>query len=134
VPAEVQELLADRLGLSPVQVEGVVSFFPFFRPLPRGPIHLRLCRGTGCFVRGAGGLEGLLRFLLRLDGKGRSADGLFTVERVRCLGACALAPALTVNGEVHGHLTPGGLRELVETLRAEAGQAGLRRLPEGPRE
>jgi NADH-quinone oxidoreductase subunit E/NADP-reducing hydrogenase subunit HndA len=134
VPEDVQELLADRLGLSPVQVGGVVSYFPYFSSLPRGRFHLRVCSGTTCFVRSSGPLLELLRFLLRPDGRGLSADGLFSLERVRCLGACALAPALMVNGRVHGRLTGEGLRGLIEGVRAEAGDTGLLRLPEGPRE
>lgn len=132
VPAEVQDLLADQLGLSAVQVEGVVSYFPFFSTVPKGRHHLRVCGGTTCFVHHAAGLWDLLRFLLRVDERGVSPDGIFSLERVRCLGACALAPAILVDGEVYGRITPGTLREMIEDLRVEG--SGLLRLPERSRE
>jgi NADH:ubiquinone oxidoreductase subunit E len=121
LPVPVLEWMADPLGLSPVQVHGVVSFYSFFTTEPGGRFRIRLCRGTTCYLRPGLPLLDLVRELLGIDVGETTADGIFRLEQVRCIGACGQAPALTVNGEIHGHLTPAGLRALVDRLRREAG-------------
>lgn len=119
LPITVQERVAGRLGLSPIQVFSVVSFYHFFTLTPRGRFPLKVCMGTACFVRHASGLLETLEDLLGIKVGGCTPDGLFSLEQVRCLGACGLAPAMMVGNEVHGNLDPKQVRRLVTRLRAE---------------
>lgn len=118
VPPEAQRLVAERLRVPLSQVHEVVTFYHFFRTRPRGKYLIRLCLGTACYVRGA---DRVLEALRDETGAGlgeTSDDGLFTLEGVRCLGACGLAPVMMVDEEVHGRLTPKRAREIVRKLRS----------------
>ncbi|HSK08493.1 MAG TPA: NAD(P)H-dependent oxidoreductase subunit E [Vicinamibacterales bacterium] len=119
LPIPVQERVAARLGLSPIQVFSVVSFYSFFTLTPRGRFPLKVCMGTACFVRHASGLLETLEDLLQVKVGGCTPDGMFSLEQVRCLGACGLAPAMMVGNEVHGNLDPKQVRRLLTRLRAE---------------
>ena len=120
LPFAVQELIADKLGLSPMQVYEVVSFYHFFTTTPRGRYQLKVCMGTACFVQHADALLDTLHDLLGLEVGGVTEDRLFSLEQVRCIGACGLAPAMMVNSEVHGHLDATAVRKLIRRLKAEA--------------
>lgn len=118
VPYAVQEVIADRLGLSPIQVYGVVSFYHFFTTTPRGKHELKVCMGTACFVRHAQRLVETVQQVLGVDIGSVTDDGLFGLEQVRCIGACGLAPAMMHNQETLGNLTPKELRKLVRRLQS----------------
>jgi NADH-quinone oxidoreductase subunit E/NADP-reducing hydrogenase subunit HndA len=118
VPFDVQELAALRLGLSPVQVYSVLSFYSFFTLTPRGRFPLKVCMGTACFVRHATRLIETLQETLKIEVGASTADKLFSLEQVRCLGACGLAPAMMVGSDVHGNLDAKQVRRLVTQLRA----------------
>ncbi len=117
LPVEAQELVADRLAMSPIQVAGVVSFYDLFTLTPRAPFEIRVCAGTACHVQGGERVLDALTDALGVTAGGISADGLFNLERGHCIGACALAPAVMVNGVVHGRMTAGSVRRLVSRLR-----------------
>ena len=119
IPKEAQRAVAAALGVPLSQVHGVVTFYHFFRTEPVGRHTIRLCLGTACYVRGAARVLQALQEELGVDLGGTSADGLFTLEGVRCLGACGLAPVMMVNGEVYGRLTPGRAREILSRYRDE---------------
>lgn len=120
LPHEVQEYIADRLGLSPVQVYGVVSFYPLFTTTPRARYRITLCLGTSCFVRKTRRVLAALEVECQTELGGISADGLFNLDRANCLGTCDLGPAITINEAVHANLTAEDARRLVRRLRAEA--------------
>lgn len=120
LPFPVQEFIGARLGLSSMQVYEVVSFYHFFTTTPRGRYQLKVCMGTACFVRHAEGLLDALNDLLGLEVGGVTEDRLFSLEQVRCIGACGLAPAMMVNSEVHGHLDKTAVRKLIRRLKSEA--------------
>ncbi len=122
LPFAVQEAIAAPLGLSPMQVYEVVSFYHFFTTTPRGRYQLKVCMGTACFVQHADRLLDTIHDLLGLEIGGVTEDRLFSLEQVRCIGACGLAPAMMVNSEVHGHLDATALRKLIRRLKAEARQ------------
>jgi len=132
LPFPIQEYVAEKLGLSPVEVYGVVSFYHFFTTTPRGRYQLKVCMGTACFVNGAQTICDVVGDLLGIGVGEVTGDRLFSLEQVRCIGACGLAPAMMVNDEVHGHLTPNAIRKLVRKLKtaarkereARAGEAG----------
>lgn len=125
LPMDVLEEIAGQLDLTPVQVHGVVSFYHLFTTVPRGRYQLKVCTGTACFVRRSQRLIETIRDVLGLEVGGVTDDLMFSLEEVRCLGACGLAPALMVNGEVHGNMTPTATRSLLRSLRRE-GRAGTR--------
>jgi len=120
LPVPIQEYVADKLGLSPIQVYGVVSFYHFFTTAPRGKHELKVCMGTACFVRHALRLVETLEQALEIDIGGVTEDRLFSLEQVRCLGACGLAPAMMLNDETLGNLTAKELRKKVLRLKSKA--------------
>ena len=126
LPFPIQEYVAEKLGMSPVEVYSVVSFYHFFTTTPRGRYQLKVCMGTACFVNNAQTICDILGDLVGLEVGGVTDDRLFSLEQVRCIGACGLAPAMMVNDEVHGHLTPKELRKLIRKLKS-----GARRQEEG---
>lgn len=117
VPKWVQAAVAEALGVPPAQVRGVVTFYQLFRTEPVGKHTVRVCLGTACHVRGG---ERVLKALEEETGTktGKtSRDGAFTVEVVRCLGACGLAPVMMINEDVYGRLDPRKARKIVKELR-----------------
>ncbi len=117
LPEEVLTLVATALGLSPAKVFGVATFYSHFTLTPKGKYLIRICDGTACHVKRSDGLLAALREKLRLrDGSATTPDMLFTLETVSCLGACGLAPAMVVNDEVHGQLTPEKAVALIDEL------------------
>ncbi|MBX3147359.1 MAG: formate dehydrogenase subunit gamma [Gemmatimonadales bacterium] len=116
VPAEAVADIAQQLNLSRAEVHGVVSFYHDFRETPAGRTVLRICRAESCQAVGAEGLIARAREVLGVDWHGTTPDGAVTLEPVYCLGNCALSPALTLGGRIHGRVTP----EAFETLLTEA--------------
>lgn len=120
LPFAIQEYIAEGLGMSPIQVYEVVSFYHFFTTTPRGRFQVKVCMGTACFVRGATQLLHTLSDTLDLEVGSISDDHLFNLDQVRCIGACGLAPALMVGDDVHGNIDPAGARKLVRKLKIRA--------------
>ncbi len=114
LPHNLQRYVAKRLDLPSATVNGVVTFYSLFSEEPRGKYTISVCMGTACFVKGA---DKVLERILELTGseKGKmSEDGLFTVEDVRCIGACGLAPVLTINEKVYGNV---GVEDVDDIIR-----------------
>jgi NADH-quinone oxidoreductase subunit E len=124
LPEEVLTYVATAIDVPPARVFGVATFYANFALQPKGKHVVRLCDGTACHVKASIPVLDAVRAKLGLDGKrSTSADMLFTVETVACLGACGLAPVMVVDDEVHGGMTPDRAVALVEEIRAqEAGQ------------
>ncbi|MEW5825633.1 MAG: NADH-quinone oxidoreductase subunit NuoE [Candidatus Bipolaricaulota bacterium] len=104
LPADVQLRIAERLSLPQSTVRGVVTFYNFFRTEPRGRHMISVCTGTACHVKGAERVLDHLREELGVGVGETTADGRFTVQAVRCIGACGLAPVMMVDHEVYGKL------------------------------
>ena len=120
LPPEVLVHLAGQLHISPGKVYSVATFYDRFSLEAKGKYILRVCDGTACHVRKSQPiLEALQEHLGLNEKKVTSSDMLFTLETVACLGACGLAPVLTVNGEVHAKMTPEKAIALVESIRKE---------------
>lgn len=109
LPIEVQNKIATELDLPLEKVYGVVSFYSQFSINPKGKYKISVCLGTACYVKGAGDLYNKLQEKLGVESGGMTEDGLFSLEACRCIGACGLAPVLTVNDEVYGRLGEGDL-------------------------
>ena len=110
--------VAEKLGISTAKVYSVATFYENFSLEAKGKHIIKVCAGTACHVRKSGPLYDAIHDYLGLSGKKRtSADGMFTLETVACLGACGLAPVMTVDGEVHSKMTPEAALELLEDMR-----------------
>lgn len=110
--------VAEKLGISTAKVYSVATFYENFSLEAKGKHIIKVCAGTACHVRKSGPIYDAIHDYLGLSGKKRtSADGVFTLETVACLGACGLAPVMTVDGEVHSKMTPEAALELLEDMR-----------------
>ena len=118
LPQEVLTYIAGELGLSEAKVYGVATFYENFSLEPKGKYVIKICDGTACHVRKSVPILERLRSELNLtDKKVTTDDMLFTVETVSCLGACGLAPAMTVNDKVNPSMTPDKASALIKELR-----------------
>jgi NADH:ubiquinone oxidoreductase subunit E len=113
LPLELQQLIADEMGIPFSEVSGVVSFYSFFSVQPRGQHTIRVCLGTACYVRGGKKLVEHLLKTLDIELGGTTADGKFTFEVARCIGACGLAPAIMIDDVVYKQMTPTKLNALL---------------------
>jgi NADP-reducing hydrogenase subunit HndA len=113
LPAEVQEIVADGMNVSVAHVYGVVTFYSFFSMLPKGKHPISICMGTACYVRG--GEKVLDEFKRRLDVKvgDTTPDGKFSLSCLRCVGACGLAPVVTVGERVYGRVSPEDVKGIL---------------------
>ena len=117
---EALTLVAEKLGVSTAKVYSVATFYENFSLEPKGKHIIKVCAGTACHVRKSGPIYDAIYENLGLSGKKKtSADGLFTLETVACLGACGLAPVMTIDGEVHAKMTPEAALALLEEIRKE---------------
>lgn len=113
-------LVAEKLGISTAKVYSVATFYENFSLEAKGRHIIKVCAGTACHVRKSQPIYDAIHDYLGLTGKKRtSADGVFTLETVACLGACGLAPVMTIDGEVHAKMTPEAALALLEEIRKE---------------
>lgn len=111
--------VAELTGIPLARVYGVVSFYHFFKTQKPGKNKISVCLGTACYLKGGQDIIDECRSQLGLkDTDISTADGLFSVEPVRCVGCCGLAPVMTVNGEVYGKLTKGMVKGILDKYRA----------------
>ena len=120
LPEDVQAYIAEKMGIPLSEIYGVVSFYTLFSTQPKGKYKISVCLGTACYVRGSGLILEELEKQLGIKVGETTQDGLFTLEACRCLGACGLAPVLTVNGNVHGRLTADDVATMLDKYKAEA--------------
>ncbi len=118
LPKEVQDFIATKLDIPLSKVYGVVTFYSFFNTEPRGKYVVNVCMGTACFVRGAGDVLKEFEKELKVKSGETTEDMKFTLGSLRCVGACGLAPVVTINDKVYGHCTP----EQVKKILAEYAQ------------
>lgn len=116
LPEEAMRVVARELGVPPMEVYRVASFYKAFSLKPLGKYVITLCTGTACHVRGARLLLNQAVGQLGVQPGDMTPDGLFTINHVNCLGACALGPVVTENGSCHHHMSPGKLRRLIRSL------------------
>ena len=113
LPIEVQTIIADELCIPLEKVYGVATFYAQFALYPKGKYKISVCLGTACYVKGSGDLYNALMEKLGIAGGECTPDGKFSLEACRCIGACGLAPVLTVNDDVYGRLTVDDLDEIL---------------------
>lgn len=122
VPQESMVTLSTELGVPLIEVYRVASFYKAFSLEPRGKHLLTVCMGTACHVRGAGRLADQVTAQLEVEAGGTTSDGVFTLECVNCLGACAMGPVVVLDGVYHDQMTPRKVRRLIESVRAAAAE------------
>jgi NADH-quinone oxidoreductase subunit E/NADP-reducing hydrogenase subunit HndA len=113
----VQRHIAKGLNFSASEVHGVVSFYSFFTMKPRGKHNIRVCLGTACYVKRAEEIMDKLKEDLNIDVGEVTPDKLFSIESVRCLGACGLAPVVVIGEDTHGSINPVKTGELIDQYR-----------------
>ena len=106
LPIEVQTMISNETKIPLEKIYGVATFYSQFTLNPKGRYRISVCLGTACYVKGSGKILERVETELGIKLDQTSADGLFSIEACRCVGACGLAPVMTVNGEVYGRLTP----------------------------
>ena len=123
LPKDVMYHIADKTGVSPAEVLGVATFYAQFRLQPICKYLLMSCQGTACHVNSSERIITAISSYLGIEDGETTEDGLFTLEKVACLGCCSLAPVIMINGEAHGNLTPekavGILKEIQNTEGAQ---------------
>lgn len=117
IPREVAIEVSALLSVPLAKIYGVVTFYNFFKLQKAGKYIIQVCLGTACYLRGGDDLMKTLERELGIGVNGTTPDGLFSVEAVRCLGCCGLAPVIVVNGEVHGKLETKDIPGIIEKYR-----------------
>lgn len=111
--------IAEETGNSPARVLGVATFYTQFRLQPVGKYLIMLCKGTACHVNGADGIEKAICEELGIADGGTTEDGLFSLKTVACLGCCSLSPAMMINDDTYGSLTPAKAVDILRSIRKE---------------
>src|SRR5574344_2970787 len=117
IPLEVQQLISDQIGIPVSEIYGVVTFYNFFSLTPKGKYVIGVCLGTACYVKNSQAIIDKFETILGIEPGQTTDDGLFTIEAIRCMGACALAPAVSVNGKVYPQMTVDKVAPLIEEYR-----------------
>ncbi len=119
LPMDAMSEIARTTGKSPAEVYGVATFYAQFRFKPMGRHTIKVCHGTACHVQNADSLDTVLETKIGAKAGDTTADGMFSVERVACLGCCSLAPVVMIDGEVYGRLTGDKLGKIVSAVGAK---------------
>lgn len=122
VPEEVQEFIAEKINMPLAKVYGVVSFYNFFSMEPKGKYQISVCTGTACYVRGADKVLEAIKKELNIEVGEVTKDGVFSLDCLRCVGACGLAPVVIVGKEVHGKVKPNEIKEILVRYLAKEEQ------------
>ena len=117
IPLEVQEIVSERTGISVAEIYGVVTFYSFFTLKPSGKYVIGCCLGTACYVKGAQQVIDKFSEILGIQPGETSEDGLFTIDALRCIGACGIAPAVSINGKVYPKVKVGDVPGIIESYR-----------------
>ncbi|MGL4642143.1 MAG: NAD(P)H-dependent oxidoreductase subunit E [Cetobacterium sp.] len=119
LPQEVQEFIAKELNLPIAKVYGVVSFYHFFSMVPKGKYPISVCMGTACYVRGAEKVLNSIKNYLGVDVGETTEDGLFSIDALRCVGACGLAPVVLIGKDVYGKEDVKDMKKILEKYRKQ---------------
>ena len=113
LPIEVQNMIAEGMNVPLEKVYGVATFYAQFSLTPKGEYHIAVCLGTACYVKGSGNIYDKLQEILGIGGDECTEDRKFSLTASRCIGACGLAPVLTVNEDVYGRLTVDSVASII---------------------
>ncbi len=124
LPMEVMRVIALELDIPVAKVYGVATFYSRFSLNKKGKYRISVCLGTACYVKGAAGVLNKFKERLSIEVGECTDDGLFSLEECRCVGACSLAPVVTINDEVYGRMTPEDVDRLIDEYEAREAAAG----------
>ena len=119
IPLEVQEIVSERTGISVAEIYGVVTFYSFFSLTPKGKYVIGCCLGTACYVKGAQQVIDKFSEILGIKPGETTKDGLFTIDALRCIGACGIAPAVSINGQVYPKVSVNAVPRIVDEYMAK---------------
>ena len=122
IPLDVQEIVSKKTGISVSEIYGVVTFYSFFSLKPKGKYIVGVCLGTACYVKGAQQVIDKFSEILGVAPGETTKDGMFTIDALRCIGACGIAPAVSINGKVYPKVEISQVPKIIQELRAEGGQ------------
>ena len=117
IPAEVQHFIAGQMDISISKVNSVLTFYSFFSTQPKGKYTVAICLGTACYVRGGKEVLSKLKSVLGIDVGATTDDKIFSLSVMRCIGACGLAPAMTINGKVYKQVNPNKIQRILGMLK-----------------
>ncbi len=121
IPLEVQEIVSKKTGISVSEIYGVVTFYSFFSLKPKGKYVIGVCLGTACYVKGAQQVIDKFSEILGIGAGETTDDGMFTIDALRCIGACGIAPAVSINGRVYPKVEIKTIPGIIAELRKEGG-------------
>ena len=128
LPAPAMERLCEITHITPAQLHGVSTFYEQFRHRPVGRHIINVCVGTACHVKGAPAVHDAVHEHLKIAaGRDTDDEGLFTVQKIACLGCCTLAPVVQIDGVTYGHLTPGGIGPMLRDFLELDARGGARK-------
>ena len=113
LPIEVQKLVSEHLEVPLEEVYGVVTFYSLFSINPKGDYRISVCLGTACYVKGSGDICNKIKEILGIEEGATSPDGKYSLDATRCIGACGLAPVMTINDDVYGRLTVSEIKDIL---------------------
>lgn len=117
IPLEVQELVSKLMNIPVAEIYGVVTFYSFFSLTPKGKYVIGVCLGTACYVKGSQLVMDKFSELLKIKPGETTDDGLFTLDALRCIGACGIAPAISINGKVYPKMEVNRVAPLIKEYR-----------------
>ena len=117
LPPEVQQVIAKELSISEAKVYGVVTFYAFFTMKPKGKHKISVCMGTACYVRGAEKVVDELKKELNINVGEITPDGQFSLDCLRCVGACGLAPVMLIGDKVYGRIEPKDVKDILDSYK-----------------
>lgn len=120
IPLEVQEVISKELNIPVSDIYGVVTFYSFFSLKPKGRYVIGVCLGTACYVKGGQNILDKFAELLKIKPGQTSEDGLFTLDALRCIGACGIAPAISINGKVYPKVTLAQVQSIIDEYREKS--------------
>ena len=119
LPKEVQQFVADKLEIPASKVYGVVTFYSFFTMQKKGDFRINVCMGTACFVRGSQDILDEFKAQLGIEHGGVTGDGRFSLDALRCIGACGLAPVITINGKYYAKVGKDDVKNILDEYTAK---------------
>lgn len=124
LPVEVQQHIARKYSVSHAEVSGIISFYNYFSTTPKGEVQINICLGTACYVNGAEKVLQEFERILNVKSGEVTPDGQFSIESLRCIGACGLAPVAAANNRVYGKVQPEKVQEILEHYLVEESTRG----------
>jgi len=120
IPTTAIDQISEIVGIPAAEIYGVITFYSQFRLKPLGKYLIKICDGTACHVNGSERIAGIIEDELQISGNDTTEDGLFTLQKVACLGCCSLSPVIMINDETYGRLTPKKVQQLLKEYKTKA--------------